>query len=540
MDTPDLLVTGTIHTLDPVRPRAEALLARGGRIVLLGSAAECLGAARPGARHLDAGGGCVVPGLADAHGHVVLRGLALEQVSLRDAPDEAECVRRVTERARATPPGTWVRGRGWDQNRWPGQTLPTERALSAATPDHPVLLERVDGHAAWVNTRALDLAGIGPNTADPPGGRILRDAQGRPTGTLVDAAQDLVHARIPHPTGRELERLILTALGDLVRLGLTAVHDAGCTSSVVRAYARLAAADRLPMRVYAMIDGNQSAGSLAAELARWSSEPDIGRLEIRAVKLFADGALGSRGAALLDGYADDPGNRGLFLLSPKELRERVSLVARAGFQPAVHAIGDAACREVLRAYAELARHMDLARLRPRVEHLQLVRAEDLALLRESGAVASMQPVHAIADAPWVAARVGDGPALRGAYAWRQVLRTGAPLALGSDFPVESPDPRLGLYAAECRRPAGATAPWNPEERLSRLEALLGFTWGAAYAAFAEDRRGVLRERCEADLTVFADDIFELPAERLPEARVAATVVGGRVEHEPALPGRAEP
>jgi len=530
MDARDLLVTGTIHTLDPARPRAEALLARDGHILTLGSVAECRRAAGPGARRLDAGGGCVIPGLADAHGHVVLHALALEEVSLKGARDERECARRAAERARTLEPGAWVRGRGWDQNRWAGSEMPTERALSAAVPDRPVLLERVDGHAAWVNARALELAGISSASDDPPGGRIVRDERGRPTGVLIDAAQDLVRARISGPTGRELERLILSGLADLARYGLTSVHDAGCTSSVLGEYARLAAADRLPLRVYAMVDGGQPAGSLAAELARWSASPSIGRLDVRAVKLFADGALGSRGAALLDGYADEPGNRGLFLIPPAELRERMGQVARAGFQPAVHAIGDAACREVLRTLAALAAQLDLARLRPRVEHLQLVRAEDLPLLRVSGAVASMQPVHAVADARWVEARVGDGPALRGAYAWRQVIGAGGVLALGSDFPVESPDPRLGLHAAEARWPAEAAEPWRPEERLTRAEALRGFTHGPAYASFAEGKRGVLREGADADLTLFGEDLLAVPVARLAEIPLLATVVGGRVEH----------
>ena len=254
---------------------------------------------------------------------------------------------------------------------------------------------------------------------------------------------------------------------------------------------------------------------------------------MRAVKLFADGALGSRGAALLDGYADDPGNHGLFLLAPEALRASLSLVVKAGFQPAVHAIGDAACREVIAALAELARNHALARLRPRVEHLQLVRGEELARLRAVGGVASMQPVHAVNDAPWVAARLGHGsPALRGAYAWRQVLAAGLPLALGSDFPVESPDPRLGLAAAEGRLPAGAKDPWMPGERLTRAEALRGFTWGAAYASFAEDRRGVLREGADADLTLFGEDLLSVGSPRLPEIPLAGTVVGGRVELSP--------
>jgi predicted amidohydrolase YtcJ len=534
--THDLLVLGKIHTLDPARPRAEALLARQGRVLQVGSAAACRAAAGQDARVLDLAGGTAVPGLADAHGHVLLHARALEELRLGAARDAADCVSRAAERARALPPGSWVRGRGWDQNRWPGAAYPSSRALDAAVPDHPVLLERVDGHMAWVNARALELAGIGPGTPDPPGGRIVRDDGGRPTGLLVDAAQDLVHASLPHPSAQEVERLLALGLRDLCRLGLTAVHDAGCTSSVLRSYARLADADALPLRVYAMIDGAQPEGALRAELARWSATPAIGRLDVRAVKLFADGALGSRGAALLDGYADEPGQRGLFVTSPEALRARLRLVAKAGFQPAVHAIGDAACRDVVSAFRELAGVGSgggggLARLRPRVEHLQLVRAEDLDRMRGAEAVASMQPIHAVSDAPWVGSRVGEGsPALAGAYAWRQVLARGIPLALGSDFPVESADPLLGLAAAELRRAPDAAESWHPEERLTREEALRGFTEGAAYAAFAEHRRGVLRPGADADLTAFDGDVLSVPAERLPQLQVLATVVGGRVEH----------
>lgn len=535
--TPDLLVLGTVHTLDPARPLAGALLARSGRILKLGTAAECRAEAHAGARVVELGAGCAVPGLADAHGHVVLHARALEEVRCGGATDEAACAALAAERARSLPAGSWVRGRGWDQNRWPGQAFPTAHALSAAVPDHPALLERVDGHVAWVNARALALAGIGARTPDPAGGRILRDAHGHPTGVLVDAAQDLVLSRIPRPSGAELERLIGAGLRDLAQLGLTAVHDAGCTSSVLRAYAKLADADALPVRVYAMVEGSQPEGSLRAELARWASTPAIGRLDVRAVKLFADGALGSRGAALLDGYADEPGNQGLFLLAPEALRARLALLVKAGFQPAVHAIGDAACREVIAAFAELARSHELARLRPRVEHLQLVRGEDLARLREVGGVASMQPIHAVNDAPWVAGRLGHGSAaLRGAYAWRQVATAGIPLALGSDFPVESPDPRRGLAAAEGRLPAGAADPWMPGERLTRAEALRGFTWGPAYASFSEDRRGVLREGADADLTLFGDDVMSIELARLPELPIEGTVVGGRLELSP-LAGR---
>jgi len=528
---PDLLVTGTIHTLDPVRPRAEALLARDGRIVSLGSAVACRSEMRPDAERIDLGRGCAVPGLGDAHGHVLLHARSLEEVQCGDSSDEAECASRARERAAALPTGAWVRGWGWDEHRWPGGALPTERALTAAVPGHPAALARLDGHALWVNARALELAGIGRDTPDPPGGRILRYERGLPTGVLVDAAQELVLGRIPRPGAAEVERLLRAGLEDLVRHGLTTVHDAGCTSSTMDAYARMAAADRLRVRVYAMIDGHQAEDALAAELARWRDARPPARLAVRAVKLFADGALGSRGAALIDGYADDPGNRGLFLTPPGRLRGRIERVARAGFQPAVHAIGDHACREVLRAFAELARQGLLRGLRPRVEHLQIVRREDLALLTEAGAVASMQPVHATSDGPWAVERLGEGtPAQRGAYAWRQVLAAGAPLAFGSDFPVDSPDPRLGLFAAEVRTPAGATGPWMPGERLRREEALRAFTWGVAYASFAEERRGVLREGADADLTAFSEDLLEVEAERLPAIPVLATVIGGRVEY----------
>jgi predicted amidohydrolase YtcJ len=505
---------------------------RGGRVVRAGRHLDCRREARAGVHHLDTGDGCAVPGLCDAHGHVLLHARALEEVPLADAPDAYACALRAADRARSLPAGAWVRGRGWDQHRWPGGRLPDARALDAAVPHHPVWLERVDGHAAWVNGAALRLAGIGAATPDPPGGRIVRGVSGEPTGVLVDRAQDLVRAHLPHPTPEELERLLVTGLADLASLGLTAVHDAGCTSSVMRAYAHLAEEDRLPLRVYAMLDGGQGDGALGAELARWSARPEVGRLEARAVKLFADGALGSRGAALLEPYADAPGERGLFLAAPAELRARLVRVARAGFQPAVHAIGDAACRAVLDAFEEVARELDLAALRPRIEHFQLVRPEDVPRLRTVGGVASMQPVHATSDAPWLATKLGEGSAAwRGAYPWRQVLRAGVPLAFGSDFPIESPDPRAGLFAAEARRPAGWDVAFTPEERLTREEALRGFTTGAAWAAFAEGRRGMLRAGMDADLTLFGADVFDADVEELRDLPVKATVVGGRVEFE---------
>ncbi|HTN53788.1 MAG TPA: amidohydrolase [Anaeromyxobacter sp.] len=525
----DLLVAGKIHTLEPGRLAAGALLARDGRIVRVGSLAECEREAARGARRIALGAGSAVPGLVDAHGHVFHLSVARASVRCGGAASAEECAARVTVRARTTPAGRWIRGRGWDQNRWPGRAFPGAALLTEAAPHHPVVLVRVDGHAAWVNAAALEAAGIGEGTPDPPGGRIHRDAAGRPAGVLVDRAMDLVLARLPPPTPPEREEGILTALRELAGLGLTGVHDAGVEPDGLDAYARLAEGGRLPIRVEAMIAGEPPLVALEAELARWQGRRELGRLSVRAVKLYADGALGSRGAALLEPYADEPGNTGLFLTPPEELRRKLALVVAAGFQPAVHAIGDAACREVLRAFVEAG---PAARaLRPRVEHLQLLDPSDRSLLASARAIASMQPVHATSDGPWLPARLGEGRArLRGAYAWRSAAAAGGVLAFGSDFPIEEPDPRAGLHAAETRRSSDGTC-FLPEEALSRVEALRAFTAGAAFAAHAEGRRGVLREGLDADLTLFAEDVLAVPAEALLRLTVTHTIVGGEVVFE---------
>jgi hypothetical protein len=527
----DLLLVGRIHTLDPARPEAGAVLVRGGRFACVGDPAECLRLAGPGTRRIDLGAGSAVPGLADAHGHVLGLGRSLEELSCTGVGSEEVCARRAADRSRRLSAGEWLLGRGWDQNLWPGARFPTERTLSEAVPDRPAILERVDGHAAWVNARALAAAGISRGTADPPGGAILRHADGTPTGVLVDAAADLVRARVPRPGPEEIERLLTAALRELLGAGLTSVHDAGAGADVLEAYRRLALEDRLPLRVYAMIDGQVPRRDLVRQMAVWSATPEIGRLTVRAVKLYADGALGSRGAALSEPYADAPSTTGLLLTPPDELRERIRIVARAGFQPAVHAIGDRACAAVLADFAALGPDLALA-VRPRVEHLQILLPRDVPLLASAYAVASMQPTHATSDAPWAVRRLGAGTArLSGAYAWRRILDQGVPLAFGSDFPVESFDPRLGLYAAETRLPAGASEPFLPEQRLSRLEALRAFTFGAAFAERAEGRRGTIRVGLDADLTAFAGDVLDVPASELRGLPVSSVVVGGRVELE---------
>jgi predicted amidohydrolase YtcJ len=518
---PDLLVAGTLHTLDPSRPSATAALIREGRFARVGTREECERVASGDLRFIELGEGCAVPGLIDAHGHPLLHARNLTEVRLGGARSVQECVGRVVEYANSVPGGAWIRGSGWDQNLWPGRGFPDSVLLSAATPSHPVALFRVDVHALWCNEVALRAAGIGATTPDPPGGRILRREDGSSTGVLIDTAMDLVRRAIPEPGARETEELLIRSLGALAAAGLTCVHDASAGPEVLAAYARLAERDELPVRVYAMIDGQGA--SLDEEMRAWRDRSAVGLLTVRSVKLFADGALGSRGAAMFDPYEDDTGNVGLWLLDPRELEQRVLRIAAAGFQPAVHCIGDRACALVLEAFAKVP-----AGLRPRAEHLQVLRPQDVPLLKRSGAVASMQPTHATSDAPWAEQRLGHGTGRqRGAYAWRQALDAGAPLAFGSDFPVEPIDPRLGLRAAVARKSADGTA-WMPEQRLRREEALRAFTAGAAYAEFAEGRRGCIREGFDADLTVFGRDLMNVHIDEVPEIPVVATVVSGRV------------
>jgi predicted amidohydrolase YtcJ len=517
----DLLVHGSLYTLDPRRPRAGAALVRDGRFLRVGTREECEREAHADALVVDTGAGCAVPGLVDAHGHPLLHGRMLAEVRLQGAASAQEAAARVAAYARIIPEGRWIRGGGWDQNLWPDRAFPDASALDAAVPAHPVAVMRADLHAVWCNTRALEAAGISSGTPDPPGGRIIHRPGGAPSGVLVDAAMDLVRRAIPPPPESDTEATLLRSLHALAAAGITGVHDASAGPPVLEAYRRLAERGQLPVRVYAMIDGQGD--RLTEQMRAWRETQHVGLFTVRSVKLFADGALGSRGAAMFDPYEDDPGNTGLWLTEPRELHARIARVAAAGYQPCVHCIGDRACAEVLRAFMGVP-----PELRPRAEHLQLLRPQDVPLLRRSRAVASMQPTHAVSDGSWAEARLGRGTERqRGAYAWRQALDAGATLAFGSDFPVEDIDPRAGLRAAVTRKlPSGAA--WMPEQRLTREEALRAFTAGAAFAEFAEERRGCIREGFDADLTVFGANVMTLPADELPRAPIAATVVQGRV------------
>jgi predicted amidohydrolase YtcJ len=472
----------------------------------------------------------VTPGLVDAHGHLLGLGDLLEEVNLVGTASYAEVIERVVARARTAPAGTWIVGRGWDQNDWTTKAFPEHGELSRATPDHPVWLVRIDGHAALANARAMALASIPERSEDPPGGRVLRDASGRPTGVFVDRAMRQVGVKVSESARPRAERL-LAAQERLLAVGLTGMHDAGIEPETVAALEQLIAEQRWKIRIYGMWGGRP-------RRAAPSVHPS-GLLDLRAVKLYADGALGSRGAALLADYSDEPLVRGLETMSEDELLAVYLECLRQGFQVCTHAIGDRGNRNALQAFDRACRQLEIdldgARARRfRMEHAQVVAAEDFERFARSGWIASMQPTHCTSDMDWAVARLGAERA-KGAYAWRTMLARGVPLAFGSDFPFEDCDPRFGIFAALTRTHADGTprGGWFPEQRLGEAEALDAFTAGAAFAAFAEERRGRIAVGFDADLSVFDPDPAlseELPAGWLA-TRARLTIVAGAVAYE---------
>jgi hypothetical protein len=522
-----LIHAARIHTMDPEQPQVQSLLLdETGRISARGDF-DALRAAHPQARVVDLGERTVVPGLIDAHGHVLNLGLSLQRADLVGTTSKAQIIERLQAAEKALPKDAWLLGRGWDQNDWEVAVFPSAADLDAAFPKRPVLLERVDGHAAWANSAALakvkqDLQG----DWQPDGGRIER-IDGKATGVFVDGASLLVEKVVPTITTAQKRAAYLLAFEHLLAAGLTGVHDAGTSLEDLQLLRSLADDGKLPLRISAMADGDSAALDQLCRDGIYAHES--GRLQMRTVKLYADGALGSRGAALLADYSDQQGNRGLLVTAPTALGKAMEKAQRCGVQVATHAIGDRANRQVLDRYTDLLQNTKDARWR--VEHAQLLAPADLGRMAKLQVIASMQPTHATSDMPWAALRVGP-QRIVGAYAWRTLRDLGTPLALGSDFPVESAAPRLGLHAAVTRqdiegKPAGG---WFADQRLSVYEALRGFTRDAAWAGFAETQVGMLRAGYRADFTVFEQDPQALQPTALHTLKVSATWVDGKPAH----------
>ena len=520
--TADLAVTNArVYTVNPKQPVASALAVRQGRIVAVSdNISKLIG---PSTKVIDAHGGTVVPGLIDSHGHMLSLGAALETLDLRGVTSEQEIADKVRAAARNLKPGEWIQGRAWDQNLWATKQFPSSASLSAAAPANPVALSRVDGHAVWANARAMELADVTTATVDPPGGKILKGADGRPSGVFLDNAQGLIQSKIPPDSPAQIERRLRLAMKECARFGLTAVDDAGVGKGEVEAYRKLARQGEMPIRVYAMIYGP------GPYMDDWLKRtPEFGSyLTIRAIKLVADGALGSRGASLLEPYSDDPSNRGLSRLDRATVQSVAEKAVARGFQVNTHAIGDAANRMVLESYAAALKGTNDKRFR--VEHAQIIAPSDFATFAKYSILVSMQPTHATSDMPWAADRLGP-ERVKGAYAWQTLLHLGVHVPAGSDFPVESPNPLWGFHAAVTRQDKDnhPDAGWFPEQRMSREEALRAFTIEGAYAAFAEKDRGSLEPGKLADFIILSDDIMTTPAERLRAVHVTKTVVGGRI------------
>ncbi len=497
-----------------------------GEILAIGETGPMVGEF-PGARQINLQGKTVLPGLIDSHGHLYGLALSFTQANLSGTDSKSEVISRLKEFEAGLPEGEWLLGRGWDQNDWPEQNFPNRADLDAEFPNRPVWLRRVDGHAAWGNSVAIaqadkDLSG----DWQEEGGFIHRDSLGNPSGIFIDGAMSYVEQTVPETSPDLIDAALDAATQTLVSLGLTGVHDPGVNRQVIDLYRKKIAQDAFPVRVYAMADGVGATTQWLCD--QGPLEDPSGRLVMRSVKLYADGALGSRGAALLEDYSDEPGNRGLMFISAEQMEAALNTVFSCGLQVGVHAIGDAANRLVLDAYERaLAAYPDNPG-RHRVEHAQILHSDDIPRFAQLDVIAAMQPTHATSDMYWADERLG-GHRLAGAYAWQSLLDSGARLAFGSDFPVEQVDPMLGIYAAVSRQdtegwPQGG---WFPDERMSREAAIRAFTLDAAYAGFMENQVGSLEVGKRADFIVFERDIMEIPTEQIPDLKVTETWVDGK-------------
>lgn len=522
-----LITAAKVYTGLDSLPSAEAVAIDGDRIIAVGSK-EDLEARFEADTVVDLHDFTVYPGFVDSHCHVEGLGALLAHLDLSGTKSIQEIRARLREPLAATSTGRWLRGRGWDQNDWPSASYPHRRDIDDLSWDVPVILTRVDGHAVWVNSAALRIAGIDKNTPDPDGGRILRERDGSPTGVFVDNAIDLITAHVPPPAREERVAAIQEALAMCVQLGLTEVHDMGVDSVGVEIYRQLLERGQLPIRLYAAVESGHTWKAFQ-KVAPFQSEN--GMLAVRALKLYVDGALGSRGAALIEPYSDSPGERGLTLASSVQLEEEIRSAGRSGYQVCIHAIGDRGNTIVLDVFDKIRKsnEFNMKAARFRVEHAQVLQVSDIPRFKETGVIPSMQPTHCTSDMYWAEKRLGPGRT-RGAYAWHSLLAAGNIIPAGSDFPVESPDPLPGFYAAVTRqdRSGWPEGGWFPEERMTRLEALKAFTAWGAYAAFQEDLKGTIEPGKWADLVVLSSDIMKVPAREILECRVEMTLVGGKI------------
>jgi predicted amidohydrolase YtcJ len=534
LQPPDrILVNAVIHTMDDAHPRAEAVAMSAGRISAVGSTAALLATKGPRTEIIDLMGATVVPGLKESHGHFVGIGQARMTLNLVGTKSWQEVVGRVAAAAKGRPKGAWIVGRGWHEGKWetkPARLVrgfPPHDDLSTASPDNPVYLRRADGHAGFANERAMALMKITKDTKSPTGGDIIRDESGRATGVFVDTAQRLIQP--PEPTENDVREAIGLATEECLRKGITFFDDAGGDLRTIALYQDLAAKNQLGLRLYAMIRGLDT-------LKRFGPPQPGGPdsfLSIRSLKLSIDGALGSRGAKLLEPYIDDPGNTGLWVTDPAIVRAAALYGIENGFQVNVHAIGDAGNRAVLDGFeAAFKAHPEKKDVRFRDEHSQILDEKDIPRFGNLGVIASIQGIHGASDLPWASERLGEARVLEGAYVWQKLMKSGAVLVNGTDAPVEDVDPIKSFYASVTRQSEAGVPPggYQPDQRLTRLEALRSYTKDAYWASFAETNGGTIEPGKWADLTVLSKDILTVPDAELLGTQVLYTIVNGRVAY----------
>ena len=528
----DLLITNAVvRTMDASQPLAEAVAVIGNRIVAVGSNANLAGAAGPKTRIIDARGRLVLPGFNDAHVHFLSGGFQLSQVDLRSADSPAECTRRIREFAARVKPGDWITGGDWDHERWPGAPLPTKEIIDTATTNVPVFVSRLDGHMALANSTALKLAGITRDTKSPAGGLIVTNQSGEPTGLLKDAAMSLVYRVIPAATFDEKLAAARAATAHAASLGVTSVQDMS-TGADVGVYQELLRRGDLKTRIYGFAPlPNWERLAVSGVRAAFGSD----MLRIGGLKGFSDGSLGSTTALFFEPYHDEPGTSGLpadEMFPEGAMGKRIKAADAAGLQVVVHAIGDKANETMLSIFEEVARADGGRDRRFRIEHAQHLRAQDIPRFGRSGVIASMQPYHAADDGRWAEKRIGQDRC-KGTYAFRALLDSGARLAFGSDWTVAPLDPMQGILAAVTRRTLDGKHPngWIPEQKISVEEAVRAYTFGSAYAEFADHVKGTITPGKLADLVILSRDIFTIDPVAIGDARVETTIVDGRLVFE---------
>ena len=526
-----ILVNGNVYTVDEAHPRASAFAVRNGRIIFVGSDREARFLAGPSTRVIDARGQTVIPGMVDAHAHLLGLGNSLRNVQLAGSRTYDEVIARVVARAKTVKPGEWIQGRGWDQNLWPDKKFPTHEALSRAVPNNPVVLSRIDGHAILANEMALKAAGVTGATRDPEGGRIERNADRSPTGVFVDNAEDLVGRVIPAATREQTRSAIVAAIAEANRWGLIGIHDAGASRGTIDIYESLAREGRFNLRNYVLVAGDSASIRHYMAIGPRSALYD-GRVWVRSIKLYADGALGSRGAALLTAYSDDKDNTGLLVTPPAEIQRIATAGLRRGFQIGVHAIGDRGNRVVLDAYDAALKAVPTADHRFRIEHAQVISLADIPRFAKMGVIPSMQASHQTSDMRWAEIRVGP-ERIKGGYAWRSLLNTGVVIPNGSDFPVEEVNPLISFHSAVSRQddtnwPDGG---WYAAQVMTRDEALKAMTIWPAYAGFQEKTMGSISPGKYADFVILDRDIMTVPVTDILKTGVMSTWMGGRAVYE---------